>query len=179
VSAAVDAREEGRERAPPPRDRLPIPMRKATMDDLPALLGIGRLMHREIHYGSYAAGRVEEMIRHAIAHGIVLVSLSPEGDVVGTVGLVAEQPWWSEDWQLSDRWIFVHPLYRTHGHAAALVRAARAAADTLGLPLLMAHIGTRAKGKTRLLTRELGEPVGAVFFVLPRVGAPTPDLQEG
>ena len=41
-----------------------------------------------------------------------------------------------------------------------------------------AHIGTRAKGKTRLLAREFGEPVGAVFFVRPRTGAPPPDLED-
>jgi GNAT superfamily N-acetyltransferase len=162
---------------PESAQRARVLMRRGTAADVPALLALGRLMHREVHYGNFSEQKVADMIGWAVQNGIVLVSLSDEGDVVGSVGLVPEQPWYSDDWQLADRWIFVHPQFRTLGHAAALVRAARSTADMVGLPLLVAHIGTRAKGKTRLLARELGEPVGAVFFVRPRTGAPPPDLE--
>ena len=142
-----------------------VKIRAGTAADIPALLEIGALMHREVHYGSFAPAKRQAVIEACLQRGIVLVSLDDAGAIVGTVGLICEQPWWSEDWQLEDRWVFVHPDFRRTGHARALLRAARGAAVTVGLPLLIAHVGQRAKGKLRLFQREFGEPVGAVFFV--------------
>lgn len=146
-----------------------VKIRAATIADVPALLEIGALMHREVHYGAFVPAKVQVMIEACLARGIVLVSLSDDGVIVGTVGLICEQPWWSEEWQLEDRWVFVHPEFRRTGHARALLRAARGAAIQVGLPLLVAHVGQRAKGKLRLFQREFGEPVGAIFFVRPLV----------
>jgi GNAT superfamily N-acetyltransferase len=122
-------------------------------------------MHRESHFGNFAAEKVQAAIVDTLQRGLVMVSLSDAGLPVGSVGLAPDQPWWSTDWQMEERWFFVHPDYRRLGHARVLLQAAVRAAAAARLPLLMAHVGTRAKGKMRLYARELGEPVGGIFFV--------------
>lgn len=145
--------------------RRPITVRRGTPEDLPALLVLGELMHREVHFGAYSAPKVQAMIEEVLLRGVVLCTEDASGALAGTCGLIPEQAWWSEDWQLSDRWLFVRPECRREGHAGVLLRAALNTARLLKLPLLMAHIGSRAQGKARLLQRVLGEPVGAIFFV--------------
>jgi GNAT superfamily N-acetyltransferase len=148
------------------QQRAPLVLRRAVAEDLPELLHLGEVMHREIHYGAYAPAKVEAMISDVLLRGVVYVSLLEGSRTIGgTVGLVVEQPWWSEDWQIADRWLFVRPECRREGHARPLLRAAVAFAEAMRLPLLMSHIGPRARGKMRLLQRELGEPVGGIFFV--------------
>lgn len=141
------------------------PIRRAGPDDVEALLALGREMVGEVHFGAWSERKVREMIEACLAGGVVFVSVAEDGSLTGTVGLIAEQPWWSEDWQLADRWVFVRPEFRRTGHARALLRTARLFARDVGLPLLMAHVGQRARGKMRLFQREFGDPMGAIFFV--------------
>lgn len=140
--------------------------RVATPDDVSAIMGLLRLFHAEAYYGAFSEARVLEAVGACMGQeGVALVAESEAGEVVGTLGLIAAQGWWTEDWQLQDTWFFVHPEHRRAGHAKALLRGSRAVARTLGLPLMVGFLGRRVAGKARLYQREFGEPIGMAFFV--------------
>ena len=44
--------------------------------------------------------------------GIAGIIDAPDGSIAGSIGIRAGQPWWSDDWELSEYWLFVRPEYR-------------------------------------------------------------------
>jgi GNAT superfamily N-acetyltransferase len=140
-------------------------IRPATRDDVDAVVRLGMGHAAEMHFGVPSLKRVTEMAGHAFERGRILLSLDDDGQPVGMIALVIEQPGWSEDWQVSDLSFFVEPQHRHRRHARALLQAAKSFAGTLRLPLVVAVWGKRIEGKARLMRRDLGDPSGAIFYI--------------
>ena len=47
--------------------------------------------------------------------GDIPIADSPEGGLIGTIGLVPEQWWWSDCWFLQQMWVYVMPRFRAGG----------------------------------------------------------------
>lgn len=140
-------------------------IRRATADDADALMGLLVEMHREAPFGSFSAEKVADAVAQVMDRGIVFLSLHHDRPVA-TCGLEVTQPWWSSDWQVAERWVFVHPEHRRAPHARGLLRAAKGWAAQMQLPAVFGvFTGTRVEPKVRLFSRELGDPVGAIFMV--------------
>lgn len=92
----------------------PGQVRRATPADLDTVLALLREMHKEAPFGAWSEQRVRETIAEVGTTGVILLSLA-NGRPVGTAGLQPQQPWWSEAWQLAERWLFVHPEHRRTG----------------------------------------------------------------
>lgn len=141
--------------------------RRATSDDIPAVLALLHLMHREAPHGALSEARVRDAVDACMGSGAVILSCTA-GEPVGTLGLHLRQPWWSEDWEVADTWLFVHPAHRRAPHARLLLGIAKDFARGMGLPLVMGVFSTkRTAPKLRLFERILGAPAGGIFLVEP------------
>lgn len=142
--------------------------RFARADDMEAVRDLLALMHREAPVGAWCEAAVREHLGAVMRDGCVVLSLAGDGSPVGTLGLSPQQFWWSQDWSLQERWVFVHPQHRRAPHARALLVAARDAAISLSIPLVAGVFSDRrADAKVRLFSRVLGQPIGATFLVRP------------
>ncbi len=148
-----------------------IDVRRATPNDFEAVIELLRLMHREAPAGSYDDGRVRETVQQVLGTGWIFVT-EIRGVLAGTLALQCLQWWWSTDWHLTDRWLFVHPDHRNAPHARLLIARAKRLAAEGGVPLAMGLFSDRRlPGKVGMMQRELGAPVGALFLFNPPKGS--------
>ena len=60
-----------------------------------------------------------------------------DGEIVGSIGLQANAPWYAEMQYVSDLWTYVTPEYREHGVAGRLIEIAKDYAAEMEMPLMM------------------------------------------
>ncbi|QCG94968.1 GNAT family N-acetyltransferase [Azospirillum sp. TSA2s] len=143
---------------------MTITIRDATDVDLPALIGLLRVMHAEVGIGRLDEPKAVGMISHVLTSGAVFVA-ELDGAIVGSVGLTADSWWYSQDRFLTDVWTFVHPDARKTRAAALLIGEARAMAKRLGAPLVLGLFNRVEIDRKAQFYQRLGlEPVGVWFF---------------
>lgn len=108
----------------------PVPepaVRLATEADEEALMAHIRIGYADNGFGTFSERRVQEYIRHATRGqgGIIGVIDGPSG-FEASICLFLDQFFYSEDWILRERWIFVHPDHRKKKHFDRLIDYARA-----------------------------------------------------
>jgi hypothetical protein len=90
--------------------------------------------------------------------------------------------WYSDDWILEEKAVFVDPNFRNKaerssqsvGHARRLVEFSKQVSDSLNVPLVIGVLSnTRTKAKVRLYERQFGEPAGAFFLYGVKTGHET------
>ena len=100
-------------------------IRAATLDDLPALLHLGALMHAESPRFSrlrFDAGRLEDTLRLAIEHGFARVAIQGE-TMIGGMAALASPHWFSPDVVACDLALFMAPEHRGSIAAARLLKS--------------------------------------------------------
>lgn len=101
-------------------------IRQATLDDIPNLVALGRLMHQESVYRTYALDveKLALLLKHLLdeAAGIVLVAESSGAIVGGFVGMVVEH-WFGLTKQAVDLALFMEPSHRGGRTAFRLLNA--------------------------------------------------------
>lgn len=138
-------------------------IRFAKPEDAEAILGLLRLMHAEIGLATLSEAKTRGQIAACLDRGMIILAID-EGRIVGTMGLMCVQPWYSEDWMLSETWTFVHPDFRRSPHAKRMLEASKLGAVSIKLPLTVAVVSDqRTAGKVRLFARHL-QHIGAVFY---------------
>lgn len=155
-------------------------VRIANQTDEPAIYELLIRMHGENGVFSFCEKKVREGMMMATRPqkdnriGIIGVIDGPKG-IEGTIGLVADQIWYTEDWHVSEMWNFVHPDYRTSGHAPRLIKFAQWCSDQMNLPLLIGVVSNkRTEAKVRLYKR-LVPYMGAFFMYGSKNG---PDMRN-
>jgi hypothetical protein len=138
-------------------------IRIATATDTAAVMDLLRLMHAEIGRAPFSEKAVTRTIEACLDRGVI--GLAVEDDKpVGAMGLVVEQPWYSEDLWLFERFTFVHPEHRRSRHARALLAFAGSAAAQAKMPILLGVFGDhRVVGKARLFGRHFAE-AGRIYM---------------
>lgn len=138
-------------------------IRYATAADTGAIFDLLKLMHAEVGLAAMSEPKVRERIHACLDGGMIIVAT--EGDrVVGTMGIVLMQPWYSDEWIASETWTFVHPEHRRSRHIRNLLEGAKLAAKRVGLSLTVAVTSDkRTLGKCRLFARHM-TPVGQIFL---------------
>jgi GNAT superfamily N-acetyltransferase len=114
-------------------------------------------LHRENGMFQVSEAKVRALIRMAARQeGGVLVGLIRGPEMIeASIGLVLDQVWYSDDWHLGERWIFVHPEHRNKNHAARLADFAKWCDAQFQLPLLLGIMSTsRTEAKERLYQRK-------------------------
>jgi hypothetical protein len=95
--------------------------------------------------------------------GVIGAPDKPEGAVL----LRIQQLWYSADWIVEERAIFVHPDFRAAKgkRARKLIQFSKEFSEKMNLPLLIGVLSNqRTQGKIRLYTRMFGEPSGAYWL---------------
>ena len=106
--------------------------------------------------------------------GLVGIIGEPNGRIEAAILLRMSQMWYSDDWMIEEKSIFVDPEFRskkrrsTHnavGHARVLCDFSKRVANELNLPLLIGVLSTqRTEAKIRLYEHHFGAPAGAFFL---------------
>ena len=78
--------------------------------------------------------------------------------------MLVTTPWYSEEANLEELFIFVKPEHRKTKNAIELMNFAKWCSETSNLPLFIGVISNeRTQGKVRLYKRQFSEPVGSFF----------------
>lgn len=138
-------------------------IRFAKADDAEAVLALLKLMHAEVGLAGISEPKVKQQIARCLENGAIVLAI--EGDVIaGTMGLLLTQPWYSEDWIVTETWTFVHPDRRRSHHIGNMLEAAKVAAGRMKLPLTVSvTTDQRTAGKVRLFARHF-ESIGQIFL---------------
>ena len=91
----------------------------------------------------------------------------PGKKIEGAVLLRTSQLWYSDDWILEEKAIFVDPEFRNAqgGRARRLCEFSKRVADGLNIPLLIGVLSNhRTEAKVKLYERQFGSPAGAFFL---------------
>lgn len=146
-----------------------IHVRTGTVDDIHGMMELARLGSVENGFVRPSETKMLNEIYPALArdYGIVGIIGDPGTSLEGCVVLRVCQLWYSEDWVLEERAVFVRPDLRAAkgGRARKLCEFSKRAADDLALPLMIGVLSNqRTAGKVRLYTRIFGEPAGAYWL---------------
>jgi hypothetical protein len=107
-------------------------------------------------------------------HGLVGIIGTPGEEVEACILMRIEPLWYSDDFILNERAIFVDPKYRSAkgGRASRLCEFAKKVQVELSLPLLIGILSTKdASAKERLYRRKFGESAGAYWIIGAKSGA--------
>ncbi len=88
------------------------------------------------------------------------------GELVGSVGLVVQNPWHSEHSHIQQLWSFVLPEHRRTPHTSQLISFSAAKAEEIMAPVVADRASTPA-AMERFYLRAGWVPVGSVFQYTP------------
>ncbi len=110
--------------------------------------------------------KLTELVPACIHDGGVIVSCTDEGDIVGTIGLVVDCPFWSDTRWMIALWHYVLPDHRREPHMRAMIRAALGAAQSQHMAFRIETWGSGShnEGKRFIFEREIGRAAGSLFF---------------
>jgi hypothetical protein len=152
-----------------------ITVRTGTPDDVHKIMGLALAACEE---NGLTKPNPEKLLRE------IWPSLNLDGGIVGVIGdrepleaailLRVDSMWYSDEQTLLERAIFVHPSFRTSkiGRARLLCEFAKKAAHDLSMPLVIGVLSThRTEAKSKLYSRQFGEPAGVYFIYNGKTGA--------
>jgi hypothetical protein len=120
---------------------------------------------------SFSEPRVRKMLARGLhgkplndGGGLIVGVIDGDGEFAGSIGILFEQYWYSEECSLTELWSFVRKPYRNSSYALDLIEFGKWAADTMGLSFGMGVMSTkRTEAKLRLYKRKL-TPIGGYFM---------------
>ena len=144
-------------------------IRLGTPEDADAMLDLALRAWEENGIKGVNPEKMLGMIKPALYLGQGLVGLigEPRGKIEGAVLLRTSQMWYSDEWMLEEKAIFVDPEFRSAkgGRARKLCEFSKKVADDLGIPLIIGVLSNhRTEAKVRLYERQFGPPAGAFFL---------------
>lgn len=144
-----------------------LKIRLATPKDEMPLLNLALRAWEENGIKNVNPEKMVGMIRPALFLWQGLCGIIGDDKIEGAVLLRISQLWYSDDWILEEKAIFVDPEYRSAkgGRARKLCEFSKRVADELNIPLLIGVLSnTRTEAKVRLYERQFGPPAGAFFL---------------
>jgi L-amino acid N-acyltransferase YncA len=101
-------------------------LRLATVDDLPAIVVLGRVMHEESSFApmDYDVDRMKETIGDLMNKSqFVVVAEDTNGEVIGGMAGMVTQSWFGNDMVANDLALFIHPDHRGGMLAVRLIKS--------------------------------------------------------
>ena len=141
-------------------------VRLATEADVPQLLELGRMLHRENAMMPLSEDRILEMVWKGVKRDASILGVIGEpGAIEGGIFLTVGRFWYTNEFHLEELFSYVRPECRRSENAKALIEFAKSSAVRLKKPLLIGIISNdRTQAKVRMYKRQLGEPAGAYFL---------------
>jgi len=144
-------------------------VRVATPQDRASVVDLIHLLHDENGLFSLSDRKVEQQLDRYYKGGTAILGvIGPIGAVEGSIFLSIEEPYYSEDLQLTELWNMVHPAHRTKDHVGKLLDFAKRCSDETQLTLMIGIISNkRTAAKLRIYGKKL-EPAGGFFVWNPQ-----------
>jgi len=137
-------------------------IRLAESKDIIGLMDLLLSFHDDCWFGTTSTNenKILEYIERVMDAGLVVVGVVRDIEeaehIVASIAVAPQQPWWSDDWFMHDRWFFVNQGYRSMNIARALVSLARSYAKSCEMPLLLMDISGVDVARKPALYRRLG-----------------------
>jgi len=146
-----------------------LKIRLGTPEDESAMLDLALRAWEENGIKGVNPEKMLGMIKPALYlwQGLVGIIGKPDEKIEGAVLLRTSQMWYSDEWMLEEKAIFVDPEFRSAkgGRARKLCEFSKKVADDLGIPLIIGVLSNhRTEAKVRLYERQFGPPAGAFFL---------------
>ena len=94
-------------------------------------------------------GKIQEVLSNGYA-----AMAEIDGQVVGSLAVLQQEPWWSNARFLGDAWFYVRPEHRVSRAAVMLKKAAFDFADSVGMELVLAVFSIEdAERKSQFLAK--------------------------
>ena len=142
--------------------RLTVTVRPALERELPEVLALLLLFHKEMKAISLNREKLIWRIDRVFREGVILIAIRG-GKPVGTMGISPAQWWFSDDWYLGDFWMFVRKGDRRSTAAADILKKAKEFSDRVGLPLFTDVMNMHETKRKNSLYRRHFTTVGERF----------------
>jgi GNAT superfamily N-acetyltransferase len=140
-------------------------IRKAEVQDIPALVEIGRLFHAEAEHFSkcdYSSNKVISFLENLLTNEDALVNvIERDGVIIGGMAAIIFQEWYSTDPLATDICVFILPEHRGSTAAAELIQSYKAWAKEKGAVYSLISVGS---GINMERTQQLYEKLGARYI---------------
>jgi GNAT superfamily N-acetyltransferase len=147
-------------------------VRLAVPDDLTQVMELMELACAEDAQHKINREKVLSVVlRHYSKQGAMLAVIGEPGNPVAYVLSIVDPVWYSDDYQILELSLFVHPDHRRTNFAKQLMNFMKQASEGLSLDLTIGvfhHEKTEAK--IRLYQRQFGPQIGAYFCYTPQHG---------
>lgn len=142
----------------------PYGIRPATPEDEDAIYAMLLELHEENGIFKVSETKVRDTIRMATQQQSGLIGIIGDDEPEASCGLEIAQWWYTDEWSLNEKWVFVRQGWRRKNHASRLMDWAKWCERQLTTPLFMGIISTkRTEAKERLYRRKL-TPIGGMFM---------------
>lgn len=117
-------------------------IRRAGPLDLGALIEMLAEMHNNVELPTppIKSEKLINKVNETIHRGVVFVALDEKMNLMGSVGGMVGQDWWSDQPYLADLWFYVSPKHRKGTTALKLIKNFIEVANDAKLPVRLGHI---------------------------------------
>lgn len=131
-----------------------LTLRWAEADDHQAIVVLLNEMHSEIGAFPLSHAKLTVHVGELLTSGKILLA-EIDGEVIGSIGLLGSEPWYSEQKIISDYWIYVsREATKRLSVFRAMVAEVKAYAEDVGIPLVLAlYSGKDRTRKAKLFER--------------------------
>lgn len=142
-----------------------ITIRRADASDFADIIHMLVEMHSEMGIFSLSVERLTARVYAVLKSGICLIA-DIDGSPAGTIGLIGDIPWYTDDRTLADTWIFVRKGKRSLKIFGEMVREARSVANQMGFPLVLTLYSLKDQDrKARLFERHAHRIMTGFLFL--------------
>jgi hypothetical protein len=117
-------------------------VRRASPLDMSAILNMLAEMHENTTLPTppINSEKMVAKVNEVIHRGVVFVALDDDKNLLGSVGGMIGQDWWSDQPFLADCWFYVSPKHRNGSAALKLIKNFIKSANDAKLPVRLGHI---------------------------------------
>lgn len=117
-------------------------IRRANALDISAIIHLITQMHAEAKFDIPALDitKVTDSVIYAMKIGIVIVVINDEKKLVGSIGGIASEDWFTKENTLGDMWFYVLEKYRNSKTAVSLIKEFMNVGKEAKLKLKLGHI---------------------------------------
>lgn len=139
-----------------------------TVEDEDAVFAMLLGLHEENGIFRVDEEKVRAVIQQATTQqGGIIGVIRGEDGLEASIGLAVEQWWYTLDWCVSERWMYVVPAARRKNHAKRLIDYAKWCSQQLGVPFENGIMSTtRTAAKERLYSRQMTR-IGSYYMWVP------------
>jgi hypothetical protein len=142
-------------------------IRRANILDLSPVLAMLYSMHNEteLKVPEILPEKLAFKVNETINRGVVLVAMTKENKLLGSVGGIITSDWWSEEKYLADLWFYVYPMHRSSSVAIKLIKEFIKIGQEVKIPVRLGHIFSGDLDRKDKLFERLGMTKAGCVFV--------------